>query len=372
MTDETRLSEELSRRAHDVHGSTLTLDDVRGRARSIRRRRTGAVTGGIAAAVALVVLVPTVLSGGGPESDGVDPAPSPAGTSVLHRGTLTLPDGGTVALDVDNSDVNQLAVLTDGRIVLGMNQQPGVRVYGPDGTFQDEYVAGPTAIRTSPDHDAVVWIEGDGGVQVLESGADEPAELGTVEVDPYTGAMVDAVVDAGTVLVGNGNTTTTEVTANGVRPLRTSEPLRVTDVSPSGLWAVQYADDADPQFGCAGLYDPASSTMTARSCETSGLRFSPDGQHVLGGRGDNNMYSDAAVLDLDLQQVGGWSSARRGEVISRTAWADATHVLVAETSWETSTWTLARVDLTWTEREVLDGPAEGGNPEMMSEYVFSG
>lgn len=374
MTDETRLSEELSRRAHEVHGPTLTFDDVRGRARRIRRRRAAAVASGVAAAVALVVLVPTVLSGGsGPKSDGVDPAPTPPGhTAVLHDGTLTLPDGQTVALDVDNADVTELGLLTDGRVVLASTQPYGVLVLGPDGKLQATYSVGLNTIAMSPGDDAAAWVDADGGVQVLESGAPEPTELGTVEVDPSTGAWIDAVVDAGTVLVGNGTTTTAEVTADGVSELTTSEPLRVSDVSPDGtLWAVQYADDSDPQYGCHGLYDPSSATMVARTCETGPLRFSPDGQHLLGMRGDNNMYGDASVLDLDLQRVGGWASEGQGDVISRATWADAGHVLVSETNWKTSTWTLIEVDLTWEDREVLDGPAEGRNPEMLGEYLLS-
>lgn len=374
MTDETQLSRELSRRAQDVHGSTLTLEDVRGRARRIRRNRGATVAGSIAAVVALVVLVPTVLTGGsGPESDGVDPAPQPPGhTAVLHDGTLTLPDGGTVDLDVDNADVNQVGLLTDGRIVLAMMQPSEIRVYAPDGTLDDKYGNVTNAIAMSPGDDAAVWLDADGGVQVLESGQEEPTVLGTVEVDPLTGTTVDAVVDAGHVLTGDGNTTTTEVTADGVSPLATSEPLRVTDVSPKGdLWAVQYADDADPQFGCQGLYDPAAADMVARNCETAGLRFSPDGQHLLGMLGDGGTFGVASVLDLDLQPVGGWASEGQGNAIDATAWADAEHILVSETNWKTSTWTLVEVDLTWTEREVLDGPAKGLAPELYSEYLLS-
>ena len=40
LTDE--LGRELHRRADDLHGAPLTFDDVRGRARAIRRRRRAA------------------------------------------------------------------------------------------------------------------------------------------------------------------------------------------------------------------------------------------------------------------------------------------------------------------------------------------
>ncbi|HYF72943.1 MAG TPA: hypothetical protein VD864_08980 [Nocardioides sp.] len=378
MTEETFVRE-LERRADHAFGGApgapLTFDDVRGRARSIQRRRRGAVAGAVAAVVALAVLVPTVLAGGSDRSQGVDPAPEPSvasGASVLHDGTLTLPDGTTVTLDVDNADLHQLGVLADGRIVVPTNQPSRLRVFAPDGTPAAELPIGATLIRMSPDGDAVAWMEGDGSVMVLRSGSPDPVELGAVEAqDPYY-PMIDAVVDAEHVLVGDGNTTTTEVTSEGVRPLSTSEPLRVTDVSPDGdLWAVQYADDADPQFGCVGLYEPEAAEMVARNCESSGLRFSPDGEHLLGGRGDNGMLGDATVFDRDLDVVGRWESEGRGDVLKSVAWADADRLLVSETNWKTSSWTLARVDLTWSDREVLDGLEGGGNPEMMSEFLLS-
>lgn len=373
MTHET-FERELSRRADDVRGAPLSFDDVRGKAVSIRRRRRAALAGGVAAAVALVVLVPTVLAGGGgPKSDGVDPAtPTTGHGAVLHDGSLTLPEGTTVELDIDGNDVQQLGVLTDGRIVVPTNQPNRLRVFAPDGTLAAELPIGTTLIRMSPDNEAVAWMQGDGTVMVLESGSPDPVELGTVEVrDPFY-PMIDAVIDAEHVLVGDGNTTTTEVSPGEVRPLTTTEPLRVTDVSPDGtLWAVQYADNADPQFGCVGLYEPGSGQMTARNCESSGLRFSPDGQHLLGMRGDNTMFGDATVFDRDLGIVGQWESSGRGDVLKSVVWADAGQLLVSETNWKDSTWALARVDLTWSDREVLDSLDGGGNPERMNEYLLS-
>lgn len=373
MTQET-FERELSRRADDVHGAPLSFDDVRGKAVSIRRRRRAALAGGVAAAVALVVLVPTVLAGGGgPKSDGVDPAtPTTGRGAVLHDGTLTLPEGTTVELDLEEDDVQQLGMLTDGRIVVPTNQPSRLRVFDPDGTLESEFPIGATLIRMSPGNDAVAWMQGDGTVMVLESGSPDPVELGTVEAqDPFY-PMIDAVIDAEHVLVGDGNTTTTEVSPGEVRPLTTTEPLRVTDVSPDGtLWAVQYADDADPQFGCVGLYEPGSGQMTARNCESSGLRFSPDGQHLLGMRGDNAMFGDATVFDRDLGIVGQWESSGRGDVLKSVVWADAGHLLVSETNWKDGSWALVRRDLTWSDREVLDSLDGGGNPEMMNEYLLS-
>lgn len=322
MTEESFL-QELERRADQAfggaHGAPLTFEAVRAKAHGIRRRRRAAAAGAVAAAVAVAILVPFALGGtDSPGSEGVDPATTTTTGhgAVLHDRTLTLPDGSTVPVDVDNPRIQQIGVLTDGRILVPTSQPNRLRVFDPDGTPAAELSIGASLIRMSPDNDAVAWMEGDGSVMVLSSGAPDPVELGTVEVqDPFY-PMIDAVIDAEHVLVGDGNTTTTEVTPAGARPLTTGEPLRVTDVSPDGaLWAVQYADDADAQFGCVGLYEPDAGQMVGRNCESSGLRFSPDGEHLLGLRGDNGMFGDATVFDRDLGVVGRWKSEGRGDVL---------------------------------------------------------
>lgn len=379
MTEESFVRE-LERRADHAfdgtHAAPLTFEAVRSKAHGIRRRRRAAAAGAIAAAVAVAIIVPAALGGGDrPGSEGIDPATATTGHgAVLHDGTLTLPEGTTVPLDVDLDPerLQQIGVLSDGRILVPTSQPNRLRVFDPDGTPAAELSIGTTLVRMSPDNDAAAWMEGDGSVMVLASGSPDPVELGVVEAqDPYY-PMIDAVVDADHVLVGDGNTTTTQVTPEGVRPLTTSEPVRVTDVSPGGeLWAVQYADDADPQFGCVGLYEPDAARMVARNCETSGLRFSPDGRHLLGARGDNGMLSDATVFDRDLEVVGRWESQGRGDVLKAAGWVDDGHLLAVETNWKDSSWALVRVDLTWSEREILDSVESGGNPEIMNEFPLS-
>jgi hypothetical protein len=378
MSQET-LERELARRAEDVHGAPFSFEDVRGKAVSIRRRRRAAVTGAVAAVVALALIVPTILTGGdGPGSKAPEPAPpAPGHTAVLHDGTLTLPDGDTVTLDVENADVQQLAVLTDGRIVLSQDTPDVVRVYAPDGTLQDEYDVQSSELATSADDDAVSWIGGerigDRGVRVLASGVVEPAVLaGIPAAGEYVG-FVNAVLDPQRVLVSGDSYTDGVVTPTDFEDLVTSEPLTVTDVNADGsLWAVQFPSKSpDQQDGCAALYDPEADEVVAENCETSFLQFSPDGQHLLGVRGDNTMWGEATVLDLDLEVVGRWESPGGGDVIKSVAWSDSEHLLVSETNWKDSTWSQARVDLTWSDREVVDGPVQGGNPEVVNEYLLS-
>ncbi|MDI6910100.1 hypothetical protein [Nocardioides sp.] len=379
MTEEI-FTRELERRAEreygGVHGAPLSFEDVRGTAQGIRRRRRAAAAGAVAAAVAVAILVPTVLTGGSNRSQGPDPAPAPPtapGASVLHDGVVTRPDGGTVPVDVSNENVVNYGVLTDGRVVVATQKPNAVRVFAPDGSLQATYPVQTNVVTMSADDSVAAWVDEKYRTAVLRSGVAEPV---TMDGPPSPGGespgSIDAVLDAEHLLVGDFNTTTGTVTPAGRTDLTTSRPLRVTDVSPDGdLWAVQYADDSDPQYGCAGLYDPAAGELVARSCETAGLTFSPDGKHLLGGFYENNMAGEVAVFDRSLQPVGRFESSGRGDVVSRAAWADATHVLVSGTDWTTSTWSLTRVGLAWDDRQVVVPEGPGGNPEQVAEFILS-
>lgn len=376
MNDETLLTTELSRRADAIAGAPLTFESVRGRAHGIRRRRRTRAAAVVAAAVALAVIVPTVLSGGSGGSDGIEPAPAPPtapGSSVLHDGALTLPDGDTVQVDVDNADVSQMGVLTDGRIVFAMLQPRAVRVYGPDGSLDEQYPVEADVITMSAGGDAVAWVAKDLTVQVLASGAAEPATLPAIPMPGQASGGIDAVVDAQHLLVGDHTTTTGILTPDGVEDLATSKPFRVIDVSPSGdLWAVAFMPTVEhEQYGCSGLYDPEAGEVVAQRCDTPGLQFSPDGRHLLSLAGDNNMYGEALMFDRDLTQVGRFSPEGETVVVSRAGWSDPTHLVVGVTDWQTSRWSLVRVGLDGSDPEVVGPEAPGRNPETIAEYIVS-
>ncbi|MBZ5737562.1 hypothetical protein [Nocardioides mangrovi] len=368
MTQET-FERELARRADEVHGAPLTFDVVSGRARQIRRRRRTAVVAGVAAAVAAVVLVPTALSGGGHDR-APEPAPAPTvpGAAVLHDGVVTLPGGGTVPVAVDNADVTQMSVLVDGRIVLALQEPYGIQVYRPDGALEARYPVRYNVFATSARDDVVAWVAKDLSVQVLSSGTTEPSTWPRIPRLPGTDGNISAVLDADHLLIDDGTTTSVEMTADGETDLATSEPFRVTDVSPDGsLWAVTTVPDVDSQFGCGGLYDPESAALVARSCDVSGLRFSPDGEHLLSVRGDNNMAGEVKVVDRDLRTT----DVVDTDVISRVAWDDSAHVLVAAVDLRSSQWSLTRLELGGGDPEIVVPPSPGGNPEIMSEFTFS-
>ncbi|MBA2956001.1 hypothetical protein GON03_16810 [Nocardioides sp. MAH-18] len=371
MTEETFVRE-LERRADDVHGVPLTFETVRGRAVRIRRRRRVATAAAVAAVVAVVV-APFALTGGTDQS-APDPAPAPPvapGTSVLHERVLTLPDGETIDLPVDNADVSELGVLTDGRIVATLTDSATIRVFGPDGAVQASYPSAYASITMSAADDAVAWVGEDLRVQVLASGVAEPVVLDGIPMPGEAAGVIDAVLDADHLLVGDGTTTTGTLTTDGYTELATPEPFRVVDVSPDGaLWAVTTLPDETQQYGCTGLYDPEARKIVTRSCDVYPLGFSPDGRLLLSGFFENNMVGDVSIVDLDLERVATLDPGGATTAVSRFGWSDPGHVLAGLANWQTSDWTLTRFDVDGGS-EALAGRSSGLDPELAAEYVMS-
>jgi hypothetical protein len=375
------LGAELRARASEVHGPPISFDGVRGRARSIRRRRRAGAAGAVAAAVGLVLVVPTLLGGAGAQrSERPEPAPpAPERTHpvpLLHRGTFTFPDGTRHDLGLRSRDVSQFGVLTDGRLVLANQARSRIEVYDTEGGLAHTYPVEYLALTMSPTNELAAWVEPGAKVQVLESGSAAPVEMAPVPLPGEASPVIDAVVGSDCasggcrVLAGEGSLTMSQSAVDGAGDLGTPEDLRITDVSPDEkTWAVSFFPGPDQQYGCVGLYDVAGATVTARSCRTGTLQFSPDGQHLVGAFYENNMASDVTVLDRDLKPVLAYRPAPR--VVSRISWDDATHLLVGTVDLKDSSWALERVDLDGSST-ILDGPARGANPELTAEYQFPG
>jgi hypothetical protein len=176
------------------------------------------------------------------------------------------------------------------------------------------------------------------------------------------------------VLGGDFVTTTTKLSLRsepGI-DLETSQPLRVAAVSPDGArWAVSFPPDEGEQFGCSGIYDVENDEVQVRNCETSGLRFARDGEHLLGMRGDNAMYGQVEVYDQDLQQVMVYDP-EGGRVVKAASWADESHLMVVTADLGARPqWSLLRVPIDGGEPETLVGPVGGPNPESASAFLLS-
>jgi hypothetical protein len=377
----TELAAELRARAGDLHGAPISFAGVRGRARSIRRRRQGVAAGAVAAVVAVILVVPTLLGAGAQRSERPQPAP-PApeqtqGVPMLHRGTLTLLDGTRRDLGLRARDVSQFGVLTDGRVVLANQARSRIEVYDDEGALTQTYPVEFLALTMSPTDELAAWVERDSRVQVLESGSAAPVEMAPVPLPGEATPVIDAVVGSDCasggcrVLAGEGNVTMSQSDVDGAGDLVTSEELRILDVSPDEkTWAVSFPPGPNAQYGCVGLYDVPGAIVTARSCRTSGLEFSPDGEHLVGAFYENFMASDVTVLDRDLSPVLAYRP--RPRVVSRVAWDGATHLLAGVVDTDDSSWSLERVAIDDGSSSTLDGPAPGANPEIVAEYQFAG
>ena len=380
---------ELERRADDVQPRHFGFEDVRTTAYRIRRRRRIAASAAAAAVVAAVLLVP-VMIGGSQRAEEPEPVPKPKsaattpGVSVLYDGILTRADGSTTPLDIDTADVQQLGVLTDGRVVIAVSNSQVVRVYGSDGTLEGKHRVALNHITMSADDTLAAWVDGDSRVVVLESGVAEPTtfEWG-IPMPGESSGIIDAVYgsdcanDGCTVLGGDFNTTTTKLTVRSEAgiDLKTSEPLSVVDVSPDGeQWAVTFppTDDSE-QFGCSGVYFPATDLVTARTCESTYWQFSPDGTHLTAARGDNSMWGSVEVIK--------WGEGVHpvltyepddGFTVKDWGWADTEHLLVVVAGLDDpSTWSLLRVPIDGGDVETLVGPVDGPNAESPSVFVLS-
>lgn len=374
-TLEERLARSLDQQAGGLTDAPFTLGDVRGRATSIRRRRR-AVAAGIVAAVVAVALPAALLGGrGGDDSRGVDPAPPSSEApraAYAHDGVVTLPGGRTATLPDAVAAPTEIALLADGRLVATAGRT--VVVLAADGSVEQQHRVRANALTVDGDR-LVAWQAPDRSVRVLESGVADPVVFPGIPVPGEAESSIDAILGAGCatdgcqVLGGEGSVTDEAVGVDGASNLATSEPLRVLDVSPDqATWAVQYADDSDPQFGCVGLYDAGTGTMTARSCgETALPQFSPDGERLLGMMGDGGTWADLEILDRDLRVV------RRidpgPEVIADATWETSTSLLVVQSASDGSTWSLVRYDAGSGAGEVVAGPVPGR--ELEPPYVVS-
>ncbi len=364
-----------------IHTPPLSLADVESRARGIRRRRRALATGTVAAALAVVVPSALLLGGTSDRADAPAPAgPAPVTTapaaSVLQGSTLTHPDGSTVELELSDDQVQGYGVLTDGRVVLAAGSETGIEVFGPDGIRAASYPAALNHVVLGPTAQTAAWIGDDGAVRVLEAGVPEPTVLATPPSRRSSLTLVDAVLgtdcaDGGCrVLVGDGSTTTHEVTLEAAKPFDLGEPVRVSDVSPDGgLWAYSEPPGRNAQYGCVGLYDVATASTTARSCETYGLSFSPDGRYLDGAFAENNMLGNVQVLDLSLEPVLAYEPGK-DRVVSRTGWASPDSLLVSVGGFD-NRWSLLEVPVDGSAPTTVAGPVAGENPEFGAEFLPS-
>ncbi len=333
MTDHDRLSDTLRGRADSLGDQhPLSLDDVKGRATGIRRRRR--VVSGLAVAAVLTVAVPagiavtdratsTTRPDSGPAATTeVSPDPSPvtpagpvpldtdtsarsgeAGVPVLYDGLVHLPEGGAFELPGDYTDMVRTSTGWAG-VVGGIDDTGRLDLLDEDGSVVDTAEA-TRGLAVSHDRTVLAYVTPEGDVVVRSAGTGEPLTRLTQELSAPAGVLGSDGCGDGCTVYANARTgpepTSVRVTADGAEPAY--DFLQVTGVTEDGRVAGVVSVEEDPARdpgSCSAVVD-ASGEQVWRTCDFSLGRFSPDGELVLGhpayrsGEGDSSL----AVLDAD-------------------------------------------------------------------------
>ncbi len=412
MTDHDPLRAALRGKADELGPDhLLTLDDVKGRARGIRRRRVA--VSGLAAAAVLAVAVPVGLALGPdvtgrpdsgpavttsatptpsetpPPSTTVDPtAPPVVGGPVqvvlttqvqarggepqipyLFDGAINLPDGSQVPVA---ADYTQVAPLGDGWVAV---RSGSVDLLDSSGAVTESHPAAGS-LAVSADGSIVVYATPEGVMTSLT--ADGPALTLNSAADARPGSSPAGVLGSGTCKEGGGADGTGGcVVYYNVRGERTeayyASSHGITDAAYGLLLVGGVASDGrvagvtevSDTGSCSVLLDPDAAPLW-RTCDYTLGAFSPDGRYVLGhpaytdGVGDGSL----AILDATTGEVlvDYRSSAKAQSFLNSAVWdgGDAAGTVLA-TVYEKGAWSLMRMTPLGDLTNVSGGAMTGGD-----------
>lgn len=369
---------------------TLTLDDVRGRARGIRRRRAAVVAGGAAALVAAAVLPVALLVGGDSSPDSLPPAdatptvvdtanPEGAGEPVDQRGswlegrTIHPAVGEPFEPDVDG-EIASTRWLSDGRWLLATYPGTDYALVAVDsrGERLTAYEGVDSGLASDDAGTAVAWTGADGRVRVLLSGSEEPVVLEARLDDRRSAARPLEVLPGCTPQECVVLLEVYDDSADGSSQLAVGlegQPQRldrlglmsISDVSGDGalVSGLVSADELTLEY-CSAVVLFATGEELWRTCDAGTFRFSPDGVHVLGvdpyldGFGHSFVEVREALTGEVLGRYGG------GTIFDET-WESADTYLVSSQR-DDGTNQLIRVSLTEDFEVVVSREGTPGDP----------
>lgn len=364
--------------------SPLTLDDVKGRARGIRRRR--AAVSGLAAAAVVAVAVPVGISVtdrvGNPDRP---PVAGPSVTPSESGSSRPVPEGPhRVALTTDlplRTETPGIPYHYDGSIVDGTESvrvEEEYRSFTPVG-------GGWVAVRSDDEGNSFVDLldgEGDVLVSAPSTGSLAASDNGTVAVYATPDgelvtvtpggermSLVDPEALPGGVLepvAVNGADTCDPDSAGGgcvvffnhqdleeegawsatskgiVSPF--PDFLSLGGQSPDGLLS-GIVSRAEDNSVCSAVLGENWDKQLWETCDYALGKFSPDGRYVIGHPANQSGFGDASVAILDARTgdlVAEFSNSRENPAsIFDVTW-DADSTLVA-TVFESGTWALMRM-----------------------------
>lgn len=366
-TEHDELERMLGRDLHrQVDGMTglLGFDDVRGRARRIRRNRRIAAGAGVAAALAVIVPVGLTVGGTTQSKDEIQPAPSPDVPAVVSRTTLTVnglsrgeapeieyftPDGvvlpgeGTQALP-ENYQALVWSVGTGSWIALGATREE-VLYLSEDFEPQGSSAASGLGFATTPERDFVAWAVPENGSQRLEvRSTTDPDETTSWELpeSPVAGpvgilgpdsVVYETLTNQGETRVGLANPDGTTTELPYIRALA-ADPV-------NGLISVQ--TESRLNSGCFAVIEAATLAVAWETCDYRLGSFSPDGAFVMATAADSDGLGPTVLRVLD---------ARTGELVAEFATAGRKQVALIRPAWESVDTIVATASATASEGNV--------------------
>ena len=315
MNNTDDLTRSLREQADRIGGHPIDLESIRGRARSIQRRRRAGTA--VVAAAVLAVAVPLGITVAGglndrvpqpapPVEPTIEPAPQQEGGAFLLS-PKDAPEGGVpqvpyIVLD-DNrlstpdrsfelpEDIVQLAAYGDGWIAIQAGDFGGIgtRVVELDSDFEASggVLSGPTLVANA-DGSRVAWVEFEDGTSTL---VNAPTDGGTATRTPLESQAETPAEPVGFLSDGQVVFTTTDArtfesefgvatTSGEVTPFRGFNVLESTS-EVTGLVAGQTKFLGDGS--CSGVTGPVDGTkLLWETCDYQLGAFSPDGRYIVG------------------------------------------------------------------------------------------
>ena len=369
----------LDRRVRDLHDAPLSLADVQGTARTIRRRRRATVAGAVLATAAVITpvavlgtdalrsdgdTIPPATAPASP-SQGVDdstdgptePVPGALGVAYLEGRTLHRADGSTVELDRA-----YVGGTTVGSTFLGVRNDEGlltIDVVAGDGDVADSVDAWSYPVA-NVDHTVAAYVTRDGGLafQGVDGGMGYSAELsdGDSVVAVTGGPECAEALEGCAAYVSHGDGSATDVVEDG-RTTPIPGTVKVNDVSADGLVAAQVSSSDDGS--CSAVLDrsgPGDPTPVFETCEATLFGFAPDGAHLSGSSAylDGIGLGYVTILDaIDGSEVARYSP--EAGFVRESVWQDPDHLLV--NAYEGGEWRIVRLGVDGTTEQVLASSA---------------
>lgn len=380
--DEKTFEDALRIQAVGAGTPTLTLDDVRDRARGIRRRRAAVVAGGAAALVAAAVLPVALLVGGDSSPDTLPPAGDPTVSDTANPEVeASYPPGWLVDGEVRSSDGTAFTPAVEGSVTYVLRLGPDRWVLGvePEGRGLQVVVVSATGsvlatydaleggLASDGTGTAVAWIGPDSRPRSLVAGADEPLQWdgplasGRTPAQPVRVLGCDqqvcemaAELSGGS--LGEAQTLVAVDSVGTVATVGLPGLLRAFDVSPDGTLVSGYtAVDDERAEACSGVVEVATGELLWETCDASSLRFSPDGSTVL---------ATDAYLDGFGQSFVQVFSADDGDPLSRYEGGT-----VFDFRWESDDAYLVAMQTNAGENLLLRVGVDGGDPEVLERVA---